>query len=146
MICLRFIVNKYFLLLILFQYSCSILAVNKATKGPNGERNANDLRLSGGPIQDSSNKNSIELRTVQRKDLSSEELLEKLVSSLSTDIYQKNRVYKNDFLRVLNKVEDLNLSSKKQGLLLIKCCTELLPDETPNSRVALVEQVWNTLG
>ncbi|XP_045768937.1 leucine-rich PPR motif-containing protein, mitochondrial [Maniola jurtina] len=127
------------------QLSCRILVSNKVTKVPDKVKNVNNLRLSAGPTQDSSG--SVEHRThrAKGKNLSSEELLEKLIASLSTDIHQKNRVYKNDFVRVLSKVKELNLSSKKQGLLLIKCCTELLPDDTPGSRVALVEQVWNTL-
>ncbi|XP_039757887.1 leucine-rich PPR motif-containing protein, mitochondrial-like [Pararge aegeria] len=128
--------------------SCRVLAANKSSKGPEKVQSPNDLRFSGGPMQEST-KTSIDLRTLrtaQRRDLSSDELLEKLMSNLSSDIHQKNRVYKNDFVRVVNKVKELNLSSKKQGLLLIKCCTELLPDETPSSRVALVEQLWNILG
>lgn len=77
--------------------------------------------------------------------MSSEELLEKLIAGLSTDIHQKNRVYKNDLMRVINRVKEMNFSTKKQGLLLLRCCTELLPDETPSARMALVELVWNTL-
>lgn len=74
-----------------------------------------------------------------------EDLLEKLVAGLSTDIYQKNRVYKNDLTRVLAKVKEINFSTKKQGLLLLRCCTELLPDESPASRMSLALQVWNAL-
>ena len=77
--------------------------------------------------------------------LSSQDILEKYITGLSTDIYQKNRVYKNDFLRVLAKVKEFNYSKKKQALLLIRCCGELLPDETPLGRMQLVEEVWNTL-
>lgn len=76
---------------------------------------------------------------------SSEELLEKMIAGLSTDLHQKRRVYKNDLLRVLAKVNELNFSTKKQGLLLIRCCSELLPDEAPSTRITLVEQVWKTL-
>lgn len=74
-----------------------------------------------------------------------EELLEKFIAGLSSDIHQKNRVYKNDLLRVIAKVKELNFSSKKQGLLLIRCCTELLPDESPSSRMALIENVWSAI-
>lgn len=98
-------------------------------------KNNNEILFSAGPSQNAA----------QKSKLSSEELLEKLIANLSTDIYQKNRVYKNDLVKVINKVKELNLSSKKQGLLLLKCCTELLPDESPSSRIALVEQVWNTI-
>ncbi|XP_045536900.1 leucine-rich PPR motif-containing protein, mitochondrial [Papilio machaon] len=77
--------------------------------------------------------------------MASEELLEKLIAGLSSDIHQKRRVYKNDFIRVLNKVKELNFSTKKQGLLLISCCAELLPDETPSCRMDLIEQVWIAL-
>lgn len=77
--------------------------------------------------------------------LSSEEVLEKYMGSLNTDIYQKNRVYRNDFMRVLAKVQEFNFSTMKQGLLLIRCCGELMPDESPSSRMALVEQVWTTI-
>lgn len=77
--------------------------------------------------------------------LSSQDILEKHITGLSTDIYQKNRVYKNDLLRVLAKVKEFNFSKKKQALLLIRCCGDLLPDETPLGRMQLVEEVWNTL-
>ncbi|CAH0727544.1 unnamed protein product, partial [Brenthis ino] len=97
-------------------------------------KNNNEILFSAGPQN-----------AAPKSKLSSEDLLEKLTAYLSTDIYQKNRVYKNDLVKVINKVKELNLSSKKQGLLLLKCCTELLPDESPSSRIALVEQVWNTI-
>ncbi|KAJ8735797.1 hypothetical protein PYW07_007417 [Mythimna separata] len=77
--------------------------------------------------------------------LSSYEILEKYITGLSTDIFQKNRVYKNDLVRVLNKVKEFNFTKKKQALLLIRCCGDLLPDESALSRMQLVEQVWNTL-
>ncbi|XP_052757762.1 leucine-rich PPR motif-containing protein, mitochondrial-like [Galleria mellonella] len=76
---------------------------------------------------------------------SSEQVLEKFIAGLSSDIHQKNRVYKNDLMRIINKVKELNFSTKRQGLLLIRCCTELLPDEASSSRMALVEIVWNAL-
>ncbi|KAM3967869.1 leucine-rich PPR motif-containing protein, mitochondrial [Aphomia sociella] len=76
---------------------------------------------------------------------SSEEILEKFIANLSSDIHQKNRVYKNDLMKVISKVKEFNFSTKKQGLLLIRCCTELLPDESSSSRMTLVELVWNTL-
>ncbi|KAI5645009.1 leucine-rich PPR motif-containing protein, mitochondrial [Phthorimaea operculella] len=79
------------------------------------------------------------------KPLNVEELLEKHIAGLSTDIYTKHRVYKNDFQRVLAKVKEFNYSTKKQGLLLLRCCTDLMPDEPPASRMAMAEQVWETL-
>ncbi|XP_060804000.1 leucine-rich PPR motif-containing protein, mitochondrial [Amyelois transitella] len=83
--------------------------------------------------------------TVYKEPKNSQDLLEKLIAGLSSDIHQKNRVYKNDLMRVMNKVKDLRFSSSKQGLLLIRCCGELLPDEAPAARMALVEQLWNIL-
>lgn len=82
---------------------------------------------------------------VKKPALSSQEVLEKYVAALNTDLYQKNRVYKNDLQRVLAKVKEYNFSTKKQGLLLIRCCGELLPDETALCRMQMVEQVWNTI-
>ncbi|VVC95207.1 unnamed protein product, partial [Leptidea sinapis] len=70
---------------------------------------------------------------------------EKLISGLSSDIHQKNRVYKNDLLRVIDKIKETKFSTKKQDLLLIRCCSELLPDEAPSSRNLLLEEVWNTI-
>ncbi|XP_068626542.1 leucine-rich PPR motif-containing protein, mitochondrial isoform X2 [Battus philenor] len=77
----------------------------------------------------------------QQSSLSSEELLEKMFTVLSADIHQKRRVYKNDLIKVINKVKELKFSSNKQGLLLIKCCGDLLVDETPSTRMDLLEQV-----
>ncbi|CAK1602353.1 unnamed protein product [Parnassius mnemosyne] len=99
---------------------------------------ANNILLSSGMSKNP-------MKVLNHTSLSSEELLEKLIAGLSADIHQKRRVYKNDLLRVINKVKELNFSSKKQGLLLIRCCTDLLPDETPSSRMALLEQVWMAL-
>ncbi|CAG4954237.1 unnamed protein product [Colias eurytheme] len=84
-------------------------------------------------------------KRIEKYSLNSEDLLEKLIAGLSADIYQKNRVYKNDLMRVIDKVKEFNFSSKKQQLLLIRCCSELLPDETPATRMALVKEVWNTI-
>ncbi|XP_048489346.1 leucine-rich PPR motif-containing protein, mitochondrial [Plutella xylostella] len=77
--------------------------------------------------------------------LSNEELLEKHMTSLSTDLHLKNRVYMNDLTRVLNKIKETNFSTKKQGLFLIRCCTHLLPEESAASRMELVEEIWNIL-
>lgn len=93
-------------------------------------------------VQTSSMKDS---KSLESANTSSNSLLEKLIAGLSSDIHQKNRVYKNDLVRVINKVKDLEFSTKRQGLLLIRCCTELLPDETPSARMELVELIWNTI-
>lgn len=77
--------------------------------------------------------------------LSSEELLEKYIAGLSTDIHLKNRVYKNDLQRVIAKVKSFNFSTRKQQLLLLRCCTELLPDEAPLTRMALAEEIWSAI-
>ncbi|XP_049882196.1 leucine-rich PPR motif-containing protein, mitochondrial-like [Pectinophora gossypiella] len=79
------------------------------------------------------------------KAINEEDALEKFVAGLSADIHNKKRVYKNDLQRVLSKVKSLNYSSKKQGLLLLQCCTDLLADEAPATRMTLAEQVWNTI-
>ncbi|XP_041975636.1 leucine-rich PPR motif-containing protein, mitochondrial [Aricia agestis] len=84
-------------------------------------------------------------KTNLRKTVSSQEVLEKLVAGLSTDIYQKNRVYKNDLMRVMSKVKEGNFCTKKQSLLLLRCCTQLLADEAPATRLDLAEQIWNTI-
>ncbi|XP_022130285.2 leucine-rich PPR motif-containing protein, mitochondrial [Pieris rapae] len=83
--------------------------------------------------------------TKSTKNLSPEDLLEKLIANLSSDIYQRHRVYKNDLIRVINKIKEVQFSTKKQELLLISCCSELLPDETPAARMILVEDIWNTI-
>ncbi|KAG6447060.1 hypothetical protein O3G_MSEX004728 [Manduca sexta] len=80
-----------------------------------------------------------------RNPVSSEELLEKFITGLSTDIHQKNRVYKNDLMRVILKIKESNFSTKKQGLLLIRCCAELMPDESSSTKMTLVETIWNTI-
>lgn len=111
-------------------------------KNAEKNENRNIILLSGGMTR----KNAKE-RNQQSKhsSISSEELLEKFIAGLSADIHQKNRVYKNDLIRVINKVKELNFTTKKQGLLLIKCCSDLLPDETSSTRMTLLEQVWQTL-
>lgn len=116
-------------------YIYRFYTTERGTRDTENLGNINGIIFSGGPTKG----------TIRKDKLSSEELLEKLIANLSTDIHQKNRVYKNDLVTVINKIKELNVSSKKQGLLLLKCCTELLPDETPSSRMALVEQIWNTI-
>ncbi|CAG9796380.1 unnamed protein product [Diatraea saccharalis] len=92
----------------------------------------------GRPIKETSS-------DIGKKYFSPTDLLEKLIAGLSSDIHQKNRVYKNDLLRVVNKIKEMNFSTKKQSLLLIRCCTELLPDESPASRLNLLDEIWNVL-
>lgn len=77
--------------------------------------------------------------------MSGEELLEKYIAGLSTDLHLKNRVYKNDLQRVIAKVKSYNFSTKKQQLLLLRCCTELLPDEAPITRMTLAEEIWTAI-
>ncbi|XP_059051022.1 leucine-rich PPR motif-containing protein, mitochondrial-like [Achroia grisella] len=96
-------------------------------------------------VQYSTKTNDQKQKMPPLRSTSSEEVLEKFIANLSSDIHQKNRVYKNDLMKVINKVKEFNFSTKKQGLQLIRCCTELLPDESSASRMALVELVWSTL-
>ncbi|CAK1540253.1 unnamed protein product [Leptosia nina] len=98
--------------------------------------NQNQILFSGGLPKDV---------RINKTPLSPEDLLEKLISGLTSSIYQKHRVYKNDLVRVINKVKELNFSTKKQQLLLISCCSEYLPDETPATRMTLVEEVWDII-
>ncbi|XP_053615995.1 leucine-rich PPR motif-containing protein, mitochondrial-like [Plodia interpunctella] len=98
-----------------------------------------------GIIFPSSGINIVRYSTVSNESKKSQDLLEKQIAGLSSDIHQKNRVYKNDLKRVMNKVKEMNFSTTRQSLLLISCCGELLPDEAPSTRMALTEEIWNIL-
>lgn len=115
--------------------SSSTVALNSKTR----KYDAKSSAFKGQPSRRDSMKNQ------PTDSLSNEDLLEKQMTGLSSDLHQKNRVYKNDLMRVIAKVQELNFSTKKQSLFLIRCCTEWLPDETPANRMALVEQIWRSL-
>ncbi|XP_032528915.2 leucine-rich PPR motif-containing protein, mitochondrial-like [Danaus plexippus] len=121
------------------QKSCFLLGSSKRFLGNQNPISKSDIFVSAGPT----NKNVVGGN--KRSRISSVEFLEKLIAGISTDIHQKNRVYKNDFIRVIDKIKETNMSSRKQGLLLIKCCTELMPDEMPSTRMALVQELWNAI-
>ncbi|CAH0405199.1 unnamed protein product [Chilo suppressalis] len=103
-----------------------------------------ESKASGKVSPNSTKENNTSL-DVDKRYFSQNELLENLVAGLSSDIHQKNRVYKNDLMRVVNKIKEINFSTKKQSILLIQCCTELLPDESPASRMNLLDEILKAI-
>lgn len=145
--CFSIILAYYFYFIIIVCYRS--IATVSALKVPDKPRFNIGKRYSG--RNESVTNNIAEKQTFSKtrekkfEPISSEELLEKYIAGLSTDIHLKNRVYKNDLQRVITKVKISNFSTKKQQLLLLHCCTDLMPDEAPITRMALAEEIWTTI-
>ena len=92
--------------------------------------------------------------------------VDKAIEKVESDAKKSGRITKDDILDIIEKIKQLSIfiikkhskigkiintpsyyifletASTTQSLLLIRCCGNLVPEEPPNSRTKLVEDVW----
>ncbi|KAG4079721.1 hypothetical protein HA402_006754 [Bradysia odoriphaga] len=78
---------------------------------------------------------------IQRPDLNLDESIKKL----DQDVRRIGRISRRDIEEVFDEVRRIKTASSSQSLLLIRCCGNLVPEELPEVRTALVQEIWKTL-
>lgn len=55
------------------------------------------------------------------------------------------RISRRDLEEVLEEIRQQRTATSSQSLLVIRCCGNLVPEEMPEVRTALVQDIWRTL-
>ncbi|XP_030763676.1 leucine-rich PPR motif-containing protein, mitochondrial [Sitophilus oryzae] len=71
--------------------------------------------------------------------------LERRLRTLDQDVRKSGRVSRRDIEDVLEEIQNARSASSSQSLLVIRCCGSLVPEELPEVRTKLVEEIWSTL-
>ncbi|XP_055917516.1 leucine-rich PPR motif-containing protein, mitochondrial [Eupeodes corollae] len=79
--------------------------------------------------------------TAAKTDLS----LDKQLKRLDSDVRRTGRIARRDIEEVLDEIRHQRSATSSQSLLVIRCCGNLVPEELPEVRTALVQEIWNTL-
>lgn len=71
--------------------------------------------------------------------------LEKQLRRLDNDVRRVGRISRRDIEDVLEEIRLQRSATSSQSLLVIRCCGNLVPEEMPEVRTALVQEIWKTL-
>ncbi|KAF5275552.1 hypothetical protein FQR65_LT04155 [Abscondita terminalis] len=74
-----------------------------------------------------------------------EQNLERSLKRLDQDVRRVGRISRRDIEDVLEEIRSSRTATSSQSLLVIRCCGSLVPEELPEVRTKLVEEIWNTL-
>uniref|UniRef100_A0A6P4EQJ3 Leucine-rich PPR motif-containing protein, mitochondrial n=1 Tax=Drosophila rhopaloa TaxID=1041015 RepID=A0A6P4EQJ3_DRORH len=71
--------------------------------------------------------------------------LDKQIRRLDQDVRRTGRISRRDLEEVLDEIRTHRTATSSQSLLVIRCCGNLVPEELPEVRTALVQEIWKTL-
>ncbi|EDV54784.1 leucine-rich PPR motif-containing protein, mitochondrial [Drosophila erecta] len=71
--------------------------------------------------------------------------LDKQIRRLDQDVRRIGRISRRDLEEVLDEIRTHRTATSSQSLLVIRCCGNLVPEELPEVRTALVQEIWKTL-
>lgn len=71
--------------------------------------------------------------------------LEKSLRRLDNDAKRSGRITRRDIEDVLEEIRTQRSATSSQSLLVIRCCGNLVPEELPEVRTKLVQEIWKTL-
>ncbi|EAT40722.1 AAEL007565-PA [Aedes aegypti] len=76
---------------------------------------------------------------------SSSQGLDRSLKRLDEDVRRSGRISRRDLEDVLEEIRMNRSATSAQSLLVIRCCGNLVPEELPEVRTALVQEIWKTL-
>ncbi|KAJ8982699.1 hypothetical protein NQ317_004506 [Molorchus minor] len=71
--------------------------------------------------------------------------LENSLKRIDQDVRKSGRISRRDIEDVLEEIRNTRSATSSQSLLVIRCCGNLVPEELPEIRTKLVQEIWNTL-
>ncbi|RVE48682.1 hypothetical protein evm_006648 [Chilo suppressalis] len=90
--------------------------------------------------------NNVPMRdySTSKKEIGKEQL-EPLLQRLDSEVRRYGRISKRDIDEVFDEIRSKHDITSSQSLLVIRCCGELVPEELPEQRTLLVQNIWNVL-
>jgi len=70
--------------------------------------------------------------------------LEQTVRQLDEEARRTGRVSITELEEAFNSIKGTRKATASQSLMIIRCCGNLVPEETPEQRTKLVEEIWKT--
>ncbi|XP_045595399.2 leucine-rich PPR motif-containing protein, mitochondrial [Procambarus clarkii] len=71
--------------------------------------------------------------------------IDKALFRIDTEIRRTGRIFKKDIEEIFREIKALKYASSNQSLLLLRCCGSLVPEELPEVRNKLLQEIWDTL-
>lgn len=75
----------------------------------------------------------------------SNDTLERSLRRLDNDVRKMGRISRRDIEDILEEIKTNQSATSSQSLLVIRCCGNLVPEELPETRTKLVQEIWKTL-
>ncbi|XP_014274308.1 leucine-rich PPR motif-containing protein, mitochondrial [Halyomorpha halys] len=70
--------------------------------------------------------------------------IEKSIQKLDQDVRRSGRISKKELEDVFNEIRHTKHATSTQSLMIIRCCGNLVPEENPEVRTKLVNEIWST--
>lgn len=74
----------------------------------------------------------------------SDQSLDNSLKKIDQDVRRSGRISRRDIEEVLEEIRHTKTATSSQSLLVIRCCGNLVPEELPETRTKLVQEIWNT--
>ncbi|XP_014249256.1 leucine-rich PPR motif-containing protein, mitochondrial [Cimex lectularius] len=71
-------------------------------------------------------------------------LINRSLQKLDREVRRVGRISRKELQEVFDEIRLHNHATTTQSLMLIRCCGNLVPEETPEVRVKLVHEIWDT--
>uniref|UniRef100_A0A6B2E5A6 Putative bicoid mrna stability factor n=1 Tax=Phlebotomus kandelakii TaxID=1109342 RepID=A0A6B2E5A6_9DIPT len=75
----------------------------------------------------------------------SDQNLDRSLKRLDQDVRRSGRISRRDLEEILEEIRLQRSATSSQSLLVIRCCGNLVPEELPEVRTTLVQEIWRTL-
>lgn len=75
----------------------------------------------------------------------SDQSLENSLRRIDQDVRRSGRISRRDVEELIEEIQSSKYATSSQSLLVIRCCGNLVPDELPETRTKIVQEMWNTL-
>ncbi|XP_059481411.1 leucine-rich PPR motif-containing protein, mitochondrial isoform X2 [Neocloeon triangulifer] len=85
------------------------------------------------------------LATQQNISLRQDSNLDKSLKRIDQEARRAGRVSKREIDEILEEIKQTRSATSSQSLMVIRCCGNLVPEEHPEVRTKLVQEIWNTL-
>jgi hypothetical protein len=70
--------------------------------------------------------------------------LENSLKRLDQDVRRSGRISRRDLEEILDEIRTNKSATSSQSLLVIRCCGNLVPEEMPETRTKMVQEIWKT--
>ncbi|XP_054261805.1 leucine-rich PPR motif-containing protein, mitochondrial isoform X2 [Macrosteles quadrilineatus] len=107
---------------------------------------SNRQEIDGGLLQKNHNLAALFSKNLSLSHLSlqTRSHVDETVRQLDEDARRTGRVTLSEIGEALNTIKNSRQATASQSLMVIRCCGNLVPEETPEQRTKLVEEIWKT--